>query len=415
MRVLHLIAGSLSGGAARGAYWLHLAQRKLGVDSCLLTNEGKNIPDEGVYALEKVPSRRIKLSLMGCLERALIGAYRERSRIIFNLGLIGDDFTKHPAYRAADIIHLHWVNGMVAVRALKKIKKPVVWTLRDMWPLTGGCHYAMGCVRYKEGCGFCPQLGSNKGWDISRFAAFNKKRSLPNQMEVVGISDWISQTASDSFIFKGHRIHTISNNIDTQKFSPVLPELARSVLNLPSDKKVILVGAQILTDFYKGFHLFLESLDYLPRENLHVVSFGNDAGNAIDNLGVEHTRLGFLRDPISLRLAYSAANVFVAPSIEEAFGKTLAEAMSCGTPVVCFNAAGPKDIVVHQVNGFKAIPFDPKHLASGVQWVLNQSPDAYSKLRESARSHAVDNFDSRVIAMKYHDLYGQILSSRTKK
>ena len=116
---------------------------------------------------------------------------------------------------------------------------------------------------------------------------------------------------------------------------------------------------------------------------------------------------GFLHDCVSLRLLYSAADVFVAPSLMDAFGKTLAESMACGTPVVCFNATGPKDIVDHQINGYKAIPFESSDLAKGIIWVLN-SPD-YTTLSQNAREKVLRCFDSKVVAEEYIKLYKSVL------
>jgi len=109
-------------------------------------------------------------------------------------------------------------------------------------------------------------------------------------------------------------------------------------------------------------------------------------------------------------LAYSAADVFVAPSRMDAFGKTLVEAMSCGTPVVCFDATGPKDIVEHHLTGYRATPFSPQDLAHGIQWVLVQPPDAYQALCRNARERAEQRFDSRVIARQYEALYREVLA-----
>jgi glycosyltransferase involved in cell wall biosynthesis len=110
-----------------------------------------------------------------------------------------------------------------------------------------------------------------------------------------------------------------------------------------------------------------------------------------------------------LRQAYSAADVFVAPSRAEAFGKTLAEAMSCGTPVVCFDATGPRDIVEHKRDGYKAVPFEPSDLARGIRWVLGQTPEAYTQLCRHARERAQRCFDSRVVAQQYAIVYRDLL------
>jgi len=409
MNILHLVAGELSGGAARGAYWLHQAQRAIGIASTLLTNGRGDGGDDSVVALGATPMQRAKCALLSRMGNLPIWIYRNRQPRIFNTGFAGINFTKLPEYRKADIIHLHWINGLVAMRTLRKVTKPIVWTMRDMWPLTGGCHYAIDCDRYKLGCGQCPQLGSNKSGDLTRLVVANKHASLPKQLRVVGISHWLSACAEESRVFAGFPVHTISNNIDTRLFYPTPMDIARQALGLPLGKRIILVGAQRITDFYKGFDLFLKAMQSVQREDVHVLTFGQDIGSGVSALNVNHTHLGFLSDTLSLRLVYAAADVFVAPSLMDAFGKTLAEAMACGTPVVCFNATGPRDIVEHLITGYKAKPFEPADLANGIQWVLGLSKEQQDALRCHARERVVEQFDSQVIAHQYKVLYKGML------
>ncbi len=337
--------------------------------------------------------------------------YRNRQPWIFNTGLDGIDFTRHPAYKVADIVHLHWVSGLVATRTLRKMDKPALWTMRDMWPFTGGCHYSMGCERYESGCGACPQLGSNTNFDLSRLVVWSKRRYLSKRTRIVGISRWLSECAKRSAVLQDFEIQTISNNVDTREFYPVDPVTARKALGLPLNKKIVLAGAQSLSDFYKGFDLFREALAELRSPDVHILLVGNDPSD--DFKGGRHTAssLVFLNSVESIRLAYSAADVFVAPSRMEAFGKMLVEAMACGTPVVCFDSTGPADIVEHKVTGYKAVPFRPVNLAEGIDWCLSLDQAQARFVKLASRARAVSYFDSAVIAAKYVQLYKEILAS----
>jgi len=123
-------------------------------------------------------------------------------------------------------------------------------------------------------------------------------------------------------------------------------------------------------------------------------------------LGFGYKNFGFLYDLVSLRLLYSGADVFVAPSIMDAFGKTIAESMACGTPVVCFDVTGPKDIVTHKIDGYLAKPFDTDDLANGIEWIINN--EDYDKLCRNAREKVLREFDSKVVARKYIKLYEEV-------
>ena len=411
MNILHLQSGELTGGAARGTYWLHSALCEIGVDSHLMISGRDAKGDDSVTALANSQFKRVDFALRNRIGNLPTHLYPQRQQRIFNTGLAGINVTRTPAYQAADIIHLHWINGLVAMRALRRIDKPIVWTMRDMWPLTGGCHYAMDCDRYEAGCGRCPQLASKRRWDLSRAVVKAKRGGIPSGLQVVGISDWLSDCAGRSEIFREHQIRTISNNIDTRSFSPLPTQIARQALNLPVDKQLVLVGAQRVTDFYKGFDRFLEALSQTDSRSMHIVTFGRSAHEAMEEIDLPKTHLGFLSDAVSLRLAYSAADVFVAPSLMDAFGKTLAEALACGTPVVCFDATGPRDIVAHKETGYRAKPYESSDLAAGIDWVLSQDTQGAERLRRQSRNRAVEQFDSRVIARQYKTLYEEILGS----
>lgn len=410
MKILHFVSGELSGGAAKGSYLLHQALCKLGVDSKLLISGSSLSDDVTVIAPASLSIRkRLEIKLRSEIANLPLSLYQHRKRRIFNTGLGGIDITRLREFKSADLIHLHWVNGLVAMPTLRKIKKPIVWTMRDMWPLTGGCHYSMECERYKVGCGKCPQLGSKSDYDISRLTVYLKRKSFPENLYPVGISNWLSDIAASSPVFDRHSVRTILNNIDTDQFSPADRTYSKSVLGISQDKFVILIGAQKVTDFYKGLDLFVEACDFLNNESVHIVTFGRSARESMSSVQLPQTHLGFLADSLSLRLVYSAADVFVAPSRMDAFGKTLAESLACGTPVVCFDSTGPKDIVDHKLTGYKARPFDVKDLARGVDWVLDQSLESYLSMRDNCRKSTVERFDARVIAQQYLALYKQVL------
>ena len=121
----------------------------------------------------------------------------------------------------------------------------------------------------------------------------------------------------------------IPNCIDTSEFYPIKKYTARNLLKLPNNKKLVLLGSSNLLDHYKGFHLFKNSIKFLNTSSYHFVFFGNCRYTELESLGVNYSYLGYLNDPISLRLAYSASDVYVAPYMNDSFGKTIVESMSC--------------------------------------------------------------------------------------
>lgn len=409
MNVLHIVSGELTTGASRGAFWLHQGLLEIGCNSFLLNNGRFNPKMESITSLANTSYQKIKRMILPRIAEVPKALYPNRKPWIFNTGFEGMDFMQHPAYKSADLVHLHWINGLVSIRSLSNIKKPIVWTLRDMWPMTGGCHYSMGCTRYEKNCGQCPQLSSNNKFDLSAAVIANKKMSLPKHMQIVGVSSWLSDCARRSAVFRDFKIKTIGNNIPTSDFFPIDPNIAREALSLPKEKKIILIGAQSINDFYKSPDLLEDTINLIEDQNIHFVIFGTESLQFKSVARFPCTYMGYLKDTISLRLVYSASDVFVAPSRMDAFPKTTIEAMSCGTPVACFDATGFIDIVKHKTTGYKAKPFEPADLANGINWILSLNENGRYVIRKNSRRHVIDNFDSKIIASKYYSLYKELI------
>ena len=415
MNVLHVIAGSLEGGAAKGARSLHEALLKIGFQSRILTNADNSKSLRQVETTKKGATGAVKTKLLSFADRAPKFIYLHRTQLPFSTGLAGFDLRKFDSFESANIIHLHWINsGFVSMRYLTKLGKPIVWTLRDMWPITGGCHYALKCERYKSQCGKCPQLRSERENDISRVIFNNKKKHFPPSMEIVATSDWIKQCASESALMKNHKISTVHNGIDTSRFFPIKKSAAKRQLHIPENSKVLLFGAQYIDDQYKGFEFFLKTIPKLSCTNIFILLFGKFIHYDPNQIACPYLCVGFVDTEDQMRLLYSAADVFVAPAMAEAFGKTTAEAQACGTPVVCFDAFGQKDIVDHMHSGYRAKTFDIDDLAYGIDWVV-EDETRHKMLCEESRKRAVEKFDISVTSQKYLQVYESVLQRAAQK
>jgi len=268
------------------------------------------------------------------------------------------------------------------------------------------------CRQFEYGCGKCPALNSSFRYDLSYWIYRKKLLNLcKDNVHPVAISHWIKDEAKKSLLFKNKEIPVIHNCIDTEEFFPVQDKNAvRRILSLPVDKKIVLSGAGgFKNDPNKGYASFIEAVKSLKKDDLFFLIFGSNDAKELECLNVRYRTLGTLRDNISLRLTYSSADVFVAPSYSESFGKTLAEAMSCGTPVVAFNATGPMDIVDHKKNGYLARPYESSDLAEGIQWVL-ENDCRRRELSDCAVEKVESSFTKESQASEYLKLYETILN-----
>ena len=413
MRILIVNTSDIQGGAARAAYRLHKALLVREVDSHMVV-QSKSSDDYTVHG----PSTnyyKVMAKVRPILDSIPVRRYHKRTKTSFSpscvpyAGLVDKINSLKP-----DVVHLHWIaGGMFPIEDLVKINIPIVWSLHDMWAFTGGCHYNQDCGGYQNQCGRCPVLGSNKEKDLSRKVWLRKQACislLPN-MTIIGLSKWMADCAVSSSLFKNNPVVNLPNPINTKIFAPVGRAEARRLFNLPDNKKLILFGAMGATvDRRKGFKELCKSLSHLPVD-YDLVVFGSSEPQVPQDFKQKAHYLGHLYDDISLRVLYSAADVMVVPSLQEAFGQTATESMACGTPVVAFGTTGLLDIVEHKLNGYLAKVFDVKDLAKGIQWVLqHEHPE---QLGQAARDKVVCGFDSHVVANQYINLYGQVMHKRS--
>jgi len=289
----------------------------------------------------------------------------------------------------------------------------LVLTLHDMWSFTGGCHYTLGCNRYTESCGDCPQLQSGRDADLSRSVWQRKATAWQNlNLTVVATSQWMAKRAGNSSLFRDMSIEVIPIGLDTNVFKPIDSSIAREFWNLPSAKQLILFGAIDTSDTRKGFHLLQQALARLQQmgcDRIELVVFGCSEPDTPLKLGFPVHYLGKLQDNRSLQMAYAAADVTVAPSIEEAFGQIASESLACGTPVVTFANTGLADIVDCHHNGYVAKYCDAADLARGINWVLEDSI-RHRGLRLAAREKAEREYGLQLQAHRYRSVVNKILA-----
>ena len=399
IKVLHIVGGSLSNGAAKGANILHQALSKLNIDSQLLNDTPSKIDNtyKNIIFINNTFFKRLVNNIFIKLEKILKSIYLHSPRETFTLGFFGFDITKLKEYKNADIIHIHWLNqGFISLKSLSKIDKPVVWTMRDMWAFTGGSHYTMDFQKYEKSY-------------VSKLMQAFKKRNYTKNFHFVAISDWLKNKAKRSLILADYKVMKIDNNIELKDFDLITKKEARSILNINTKKQIILYGAQNPQSKRKGWNIFVNSLKKLEKSSFFLLIFGNFwSQEVLDKIGIEYKVLGFINNRKILNATYRSADIFVASSIQDAWPKTFAEAMYCGTPTICFDNTSIAEIVDHKVNGYVVQEFDPTSLKEGIVWISKEIKK--NNLMSINATNKISNFSSKIIAQKYIDLYKNLLN-----
>src|SRR5436190_12968983 len=343
MKVLHLSVSDWSGGAGRAAHRIDCGLKEVGVDSHMLV-QNKATEDPTV---REWPSNG---PLAGRFLRRLKDEFIKSALTRYNRPSGFESFTDSRAATGTalanalaefDLINLHFTSRFVDWRLLGHpviAQKPVVITLHDTNAFTGGCHYTSGCDRFLNACGSCPQLGSKTEHDLSRRNWTRKRDALRKRRAatgVVGSSEWITQEAKRSSLLGGLHVVPIHYGIDTQVFQPADKEAARRVLRIPTDARVVMFSAARVSSPRKGFLYLAEAMKHLSSAaNIVLLSVG--AGAPSLNGAVRHLDLGPVNNDRLLSAVYSAADVFVIPSLEENFALAALEAAACGLPVIGF-------------------------------------------------------------------------------
>ena len=413
LKILLVNTLDIQGGAARAVYRLHQALLEKGVNSNMLV-QNKSSDDYTVIS-EKSRIRKVFNKVRPYLDSIPIRFYKKRTQTLFSPSWLPfSNVVKKINKINPDIVHLHWVNnGMLTLEELSKIKVPIIWTLHDMWLFTGGCHYTEGCDKYIDKCYQCKVLSSSINNDLSSFTFKRKLKCLSNldDLTIVGVSRWLQSSAQSSSILKGMRITYLPNAISTSIFKPMNKKYSQNLWSLPTNKKLVLFGALGATgDPRKGFEELSAAIAKMKTTNVEFVVFGSSRPLNPPDLGCKVHFVGSLADDVSLITLYSAVDVMVVPSRQEAFGQTASEAMSCGTPVVAFGHTGLLDIVDHKQNGYLANAFDINDLANGIEWILNNKD--YESLCINAREKVIKEFDNTVVSKKYIKLYDDVLNQR---
>jgi glycosyltransferase involved in cell wall biosynthesis len=318
--------------------------------------------------------------------------------------------------RTSDVVHLHWIcKGFVPTKTLSDFHAPIVWSLRDMWPLTGGCHYTGGCEKFATECGPCPVLGSRRRDDLAQ-RVFREKRRAYRRVDLtfIALNQWMADVAQSSALGQGHAVRIIPNAIERSVFAPCEGSEARRALGIRPDMTVIAFSAMGGTkDPRKGFDILRAAMPELVQmqhgRDLGLLIIGEEKSEkALDGIPVFWA--GHVEGESNIAQLLNAADVFVAPSRQDNLPNAVAEALACGLPSIAFDVGGIPDLIQHKRNGYLANPFSVEDFAQGIHWTLTDS-GRLVKLKQAARDSTA-RLDPTVVAAQHIALYEELLSRR---
>lgn len=323
----------------------------------------------------------------------------------------------HEQIPTNSVVNLHWVAGCIDVPTFfKSIRTalPVVWTLHDLWPMSGGCHYAAGCEAFTQNCGSCPYLETDDPDDLTHQEWEGKRSGYAalgdEDMIIVTPSQWLAREANRSSLLGRFETRVIPYGIDLDTFAPREQNYCRDTLGIPREAIVLAFVADGVMTRRKGFSVLAEALAAVtPEVKFHLISVGSGPpppifGHQVSHFGrVENNRL--------LSLLYSAADAFVLPSLEDNLPLTGLESLACGTPIIGSAVGGIPDIARPGQTGFLHPAADVSALAELLRNIAAH-PEELAAMRASCRKVAEQEYGISLQADNYIALYSEVMARR---
>jgi glycosyltransferase involved in cell wall biosynthesis len=421
MKVLHVSAGDTAGGAARAALRLHRALLAAGHDSTVLVRNRRSDTPGVVAPLGRV-GRRIAhwRALAGERISELLKDPGSPSHRSLNL-LPSPGLLAAIERSDADVVNLHWIAGeTMSIEDIGRLRKPVVWTLHDMWAFCGAEHVAPDTPagRWLSGYRAGERPAGSGGLDIDRWTWRRKRQAWRTPMHIVCPSGWLADCAAQSALMRGWPVSVVPNVLETGRFVPREQRAARAELGLPQDATLVLFGAWGGTgDPNKGFDLLQAALRALAERHRGtrpiacVVIGGSGADGDSQEWPLPVHRFGHIGCDERMAALYAAADVTVVPSRIENLPQMATEALSSGCPVAGFRTGGMPEAIEDRVCGTLAAPYDATALADGIAWIV-ADPARHAALRAAARRRALARWDPSHVLPRYLACYQSAIEDR---
>ncbi len=406
MKVIHINVADKTGGASIACARLCEAMRSAGYDSEMLVVDKAG---SKMYVHKAVEGPSSLWHRMLCrMHRRILKRIDPAGS--FSLMRFGHRLYNMEEVRDADVVFLHWVNdNMLSLRGVERILrlgKPVFWFMHDMFPVTGGCHYSMGCDGYERDCSECPVIGRDS---CRAIACRQLKKKIRHWSKYANLgfatpSEWLAGCVRKSRIAEGHQVYVTPNVIDTTLYRR-LPIDCKQVFGLNPNKKTIMLGAASLDSVYKGMRHMRECLELLDPERFEGLVVGEGSDDLVKGLPIRIVCTGFLSDDISRVLAYNACDTFVISSMAENYPNMVLEAMACGIPCVGYGTGGIPELIVNGVSGYITPARTPEELVKGIEYLFADEI-RYRRLSENARRQIDENNSYSKVMQIHKEVFG---------
>jgi|GEM_PF-349848 len=408
LRIAQFNRDDIQGGAAKASYRLYKGLKKINTSIDYFV-KNRSLEDPNIIKLKQL-SNDIK-NFESEINHHYINQNRSlKTNTLFSFSYNNSIFESISKY---DIINLHWIDFFLSfenIYSLCQTNKPIVWTLHDMRPFTGGCHYSNGCEKFSKDCLKCEQLLEDKLYLPSKNLNLKKQIIENANLTIVAPSIWLAKEAKKSLLFKNKRIEVIPNSIDSTIFQAIDKNKAKKLLKIATDTIVLGFGVLNHNESRKGFNELLIAIKKIESSLKEKKVIGLFFGQSdIKDFPIPIINNGHISDEKELSLVYSALDIFILPSLEDNLPNTILESLSCQTPIIAFDTGGIRDIV-SQENGILVEKSNTSSLSNAILELVNNK-----KLREEkgkrGRELIVKNYQIETQAKRYLELYQELIKT----
>jgi len=408
MKLLNINYSDYSGGSAIACSRIHDAFLKCNADSWLAVCESNNIKKNILTFSNNFDKIEYLFKKKTC--RFQLKFFEKKNNADLSLSYFNNPLFNTIDINNFDLVNLHWIgNETISLNQINKIKKPIIWTLTDMWSFLGLEHINYFDIEKKYYWND-ESILFKSGININNYVIKKKLRNYNDEIQPVAISQWMADMASQSIIFKNKKVDVIPCTIDFDVWKPSSYAKSNDLFEC-GNKKIILFSSSAGTDDYKkGFSYLINALKKIKNLNdYHLVVLGRLNKQIMNDLNISFTEINrtFFENTTGLLEIYSSVDLVVMPSLIEAFGQVALEAAACEIPTIAFNNTGVAEIISHKKNGYLAEYKNTEDLAFGINWCLEDIN--LRQLKNNSRTMAMHKFSNKLIINKYKEVYKKLI------
>lgn len=298
------------------------------------------------------------------------------------------------------IIHLHGINGAISLDAIAERwpEVRVVWTLHDMNPFTGACHYSLGCAQYEANCDACPAVrGPFRARVSLNLERKTSELARIKNLSLVAPSSWLADQASRSSALRGNDITVIPNPVNPAFSGPPAPSKKSSAAPFR-----IAVVAQNLADPIKNVATSVAAFHRLgvAKGHAELVLVGQ-GGEAFQGPGVI---LEGVLPPQELSAVLSRCDSLLVSSLAENAPLAIAEGASLGLLPIVRDVGGMPEMVTMLGHG-ETFTSDSE-LDAILAREVRMTQQAREKRRSAIRLAAANVWGVDSVVALYDKVYG---------